>query len=140
MKSNIFKTVSLLLLLLFMAQSCKKDTEPASLMSCSESYILFGHFYGECLGEECIEIFRICENKLFEDSNDQYPSAQGEGYNGNFQELIKLVCKCPFFVYTSAIFRLMATAMASRPLSGSLAQMSTGHLPFGVAHSCLNKK
>lgn len=49
-------------------------------------YIIFGHFYGECIGEQCMEIFRLEVDKLFEDSNDRYPSSTGF-YAGKWKKL-----------------------------------------------------
>lgn len=46
-------------------------------------YIIFGSFYGECLGEGCIEIFRLDETSIAEDDNDIYPDAT-DFYMGNF--------------------------------------------------------
>lgn len=34
----------------------------------------FGHFYGFCGGEACVEIFRLTTDSLFEDTLDNYPS------------------------------------------------------------------
>lgn len=36
-------------------------------------YLVFGHFYGECGGEGCVETFKIEYEQLFEDTLDQYP-------------------------------------------------------------------
>ncbi len=30
-------------------------------------YLIFGHFYGECLGEVCVKTFKLEENHLLED-------------------------------------------------------------------------
>jgi hypothetical protein len=35
-------------------------------------YLMFGHFYGLCTGEECVETFKLTNTKLFEDMNDNY--------------------------------------------------------------------
>lgn len=35
-------------------------------------YLIFGHFYGMCGGEECVEVFKLTENELYEDSSDDY--------------------------------------------------------------------
>lgn len=50
--------------------------------SCSESensvqankmdYLIFGHFHGECLGEGCVETFKLTGDKLYEDTLDIY--------------------------------------------------------------------
>ncbi len=49
-------------------------------------YIVFGHFYGECIGEQCVEIFKLTETDLSEDITDHYPNISGP-YIGNFQVL-----------------------------------------------------
>lgn len=46
------------------------------------SYLIFGHFYGECMGEGCVETFKLTDTQLFEDTNDNY-----FGENLNFIEL-----------------------------------------------------
>lgn len=60
------------------------------LISCSDrdpeidlSYIVFGSFHGECVGEQCVEIFKIKNRSLMEDSLDIYPSSQLL-YSGSF--------------------------------------------------------
>jgi hypothetical protein len=66
-----------------------------SISSCSQdevtktsddSYLVFGRFYGECLGEQCVEIFKLEHERLFEDTNDIYPG-NDNFYTGNFVEL-----------------------------------------------------
>ena len=52
----------------------------------TEDYLIFGHFYGECGGEGCVEIFKLEEGKLFEDSNDTYPGSS-DYYAANFSQL-----------------------------------------------------
>ena len=48
-------------------------------------YLIFGHFFGFCGGEECIEIFKLESNKLLEDINDNYPWGRDFSfYNGNY--------------------------------------------------------
>ncbi|MDO7170915.1 hypothetical protein [Mariniflexile sp. AS56] len=37
-----------------------------------DDYLIFGHFYGFCSGESCVEIFKLTKDKLYEDSNDNY--------------------------------------------------------------------
>ncbi|MFV0539675.1 MAG: hypothetical protein ACK5MZ_00350 [Aestuariibaculum sp.] len=37
-----------------------------------DDYLIFGHFYGMCIGESCIEIFKLTENALYEDTVDSY--------------------------------------------------------------------
>jgi hypothetical protein len=49
-------------------------------------YMIFGHFYGECAGEGCVEIFKIENGKLYEDSTDVYPNGT-TAYQGQFYAL-----------------------------------------------------
>jgi hypothetical protein len=59
----------LILSILFVITTCKKDEEPAGQVE----YIVFGHFYGMCIGEQCIEIFKLDCCHIYEDTNDIYP-------------------------------------------------------------------
>ena len=36
--------------------------------------MVFGHFYGECVGEGCVEIYRIDKFSLIEETSEQYPA------------------------------------------------------------------
>jgi hypothetical protein len=38
-----------------------------------EEYFIFGHFYGECGGEGCVEMYKLEDGKLYEDDLDHYP-------------------------------------------------------------------
>lgn len=65
-----------LLLGILLISSCKKEKN-----GCND-YIIFGTYYGECGGEQCIELYKLTATELFEDSKDNYP---GTGiYNGTF--------------------------------------------------------
>ena len=46
-----------------------------SLKLKKDDYLIFGWFAGECLGEGCIETFKLTDTQLFEDTKDLYPSA-----------------------------------------------------------------
>ncbi len=48
------------------------DRNPAGFSG--NSYLVFGHFYGECFGELCVEIFKIQNEQLYEDTLDNYPT------------------------------------------------------------------
>ena len=52
-------------------QSCQKD-EP--VVTFDTEYVVFGVFAGFCVGEECVEIFKIENGVLYEDQKDNYPS------------------------------------------------------------------
>jgi len=36
------------------------------------NFLVFGHFYGECGGEDCVETFKLTRTTLYEDTNDNY--------------------------------------------------------------------
>ena len=50
--------------------SCEQNEATPEI---SPDYIVFGHFYGFCVGEQCIEIFKLTDNELYEDTSDAYP-------------------------------------------------------------------
>jgi len=66
-----------ILALVFSACSKEENISPR------KDYTIFGHFYGECFGEECIEIFKIQHESLYEDTNDYYPFADN-CYHGEY--------------------------------------------------------
>ncbi len=49
--------------------------------------LVFGHFYGECIGESCVETYKLTSEVLFEDSEDLYPSTNNAPITGNFTPL-----------------------------------------------------
>ena len=79
MNRIIFYTICMIGLLF---SSCKKDPIAQS----NSDYIIFGHFYGECSGERCIEIFKLEKDKIFEDKNDFYPNFKSF-YTGDFFQI-----------------------------------------------------
>ncbi len=50
-------------------------------------YLVFGHFYGECFGETCIEIFKIENNILYEDTLDNYPVFNNTPHKASYVQL-----------------------------------------------------
>jgi hypothetical protein len=48
--------------------------------------LIFGHFYGFCIGEQCIEIYKLTEENLYEDTLDTYPRWD-EFYEGDYVKL-----------------------------------------------------
>ena len=65
-KNPVEITVFLLCLGLF--SSCSKE----KLDLGEVDYLIFGHYYGMCQGEGCVETFKITRDQLFEDTNDPY--------------------------------------------------------------------
>jgi len=61
--------------------SCGND-DGIELGELGEDYLVFGHFYGECGGEGCVETYALTNDKLYEDTNDKY-----RGIDFNFIEL-----------------------------------------------------
>lgn len=49
--------------------SCKSDDD---VTLADEDYLIFGHFYGFCFGEGCVETFKLTGTALFEDTKDDY--------------------------------------------------------------------
>ena len=63
---------------------CKDDDD----LNPDTDYLIFRHFYGECVGEGCIEIFKLNGHDLFEDKNDRYPNFD-DFYKGSYKRLPK---------------------------------------------------
>ena len=63
------KKYGLLFLTSFTLLGCSSEDNTALN---NEDYLIFGHFYGFCIGENCIEIFKLTNDTLYEDSNDNY--------------------------------------------------------------------
>ncbi len=77
-------TILLLVLCILTLNSCirRKHVEAPA----DSNYLIFGHFYGFCAGEACVEIFRLDDNTLSEDVNDTYPG-RTNFYTGNYVAL-----------------------------------------------------
>jgi hypothetical protein len=80
MKRSISVFIGLFFLVVF---SCKKGNNVEPIILSESDYLMFGHFYGECGGANCIRIFRLESNQLLEDTRDIYPSSNNF-YDGNF--------------------------------------------------------
>jgi len=70
---------------LLLMTSCKKEIiDEGGIEINSTTYaddvFIFGHYYGECGGEQCVEIFKIEDGKLYEDTNDAYPNGTDENF------------------------------------------------------------
>ncbi|WP_027076270.1 hypothetical protein [Maribacter antarcticus] len=61
--------------------SCDNNDHDSIVIN-EENFLIFGHFFGECGGERCVETFKLTDEKLFEDINDDY-----FGENLEFEEL-----------------------------------------------------
>lgn len=80
-----YKISPLLVILIILNLSCQVE-ETDSLEKKESGYIIFGHFYGECLGESCVEIFKLEANRLLEDTKDGYPLSS-TFYEGEYRIL-----------------------------------------------------
>ena len=61
-----------------------------SLGLADNEYLIFGHYFGECVGEGCVEIFKLEREALSEDTRDKYPDS-GNFYSGNYIRLDQAV-------------------------------------------------
>lgn len=62
------KIIYVFLLALFIFSCSTDDGKPTE----NFDYLIFGHFYGFCAGETCIETFKLDSEKLYEDLEDNY--------------------------------------------------------------------
>lgn len=87
MKKKWIYTFVLVLLI-----SCNSDEN--AIMLEGSTFLVFGHFYGECLGEACVETFKLTETQLFEDTLDEYSGANQQFEvlpNGLFAQVQDLI-------------------------------------------------
>lgn len=81
------------LVALFVAFCSKED----DITIDENDYLIFGHFYGECRGEECVEIFKIKGDVLYEDTTDSYVATEFE-FVPLSQEKFELVDNIPAII------------------------------------------
>lgn len=63
------KKMILILAVVGILISCNKDD---NITITNQNFLVFGHFYGECDGESCVETFKLTDKKLLEDTVDDY--------------------------------------------------------------------
>lgn len=66
---------------------CDDGSNEVEMVRSDDGYLVFGSFAGYCQGEACIEIFKIENGRLYEDSRDGYPSSNNLPYAGDFELL-----------------------------------------------------
>lgn len=71
-----------LLLVFGLFAGCSSDDDPIAFSN--EDYLIFGHFYGMCVGERCVETYKLTSTELYADQLDDY-----SGQSFEFQELSK---------------------------------------------------
>ena len=84
MKSQMWSWCLLLLLGLTTANSCDKDLKIDHLGD--EGYFVFGNFYGFCVGDDCIRIFKLNKGQLYQDTTKVYPN-RGSIFNGTYDKI-----------------------------------------------------
>lgn len=62
------KKVLFLVVVTFLCSACSSDDDAME----TGDYLIFGHYYGMCASEDCVEIFKLTDTKLYEDTNDNY--------------------------------------------------------------------
>ena len=74
------KKLLLILAAVVLLIACTKSDNNMTINE--QNFLVFGHFYGFCGGESCVETFKLTDEKLFEDTIDDYM-----GQNLEFEEL-----------------------------------------------------
>ena len=52
--------------------SCNNDDSDDSIRLNENNFLVFGHFYGMCAGEDCVKTYKLTDTKLFEDTVNDY--------------------------------------------------------------------
>jgi hypothetical protein len=63
-----------------MSYGCKEKSNATS-----SDFLVFGQFYGECVGENCVQIFKVTQESLYKSDLKQYPK-RTEFYNTTYSE------------------------------------------------------
>jgi len=73
--------------------SCDKTDDPVdpTAENGTGDTLIFGHYFGECLGESCVEIFRLTATDLAEDRKDTYAGAGDFDFETLSQDKFELV-------------------------------------------------
>jgi hypothetical protein len=73
------KKIIVLLWLSLSTIACQNDQDingdPADIVLSESTFLIFGHFYGECQGEGCVETFKLTGENLYEDTIDDYSAS-----------------------------------------------------------------
>jgi len=63
----------------FLNSCCEKaDIDPEG-----SGYLVFGQFYGFCIGDDCVQIFKLEHDNLLEDTKKEYPG-RSDFYEGSY--------------------------------------------------------
>ncbi len=60
------------------------EAKKVATVNQAQDTLVFGHFYGQCRGETCVETFKLANGKVYEDTKDDYTHQ-----SFNFQPLSK---------------------------------------------------
>lgn len=73
MKIRILKLSKILLvgLVMMITLSCNKEEIDLTKLSGTDN-LVFGTFYGECIGETCVRTYKLTSTKLYVDSKKEY--------------------------------------------------------------------
>jgi len=69
-------------IILLFSNSCSDDKD----FKKTSEYLVFGHFYGECIGEGCVTMYKLEDDKLFQDTKKEYPRYD-VFYEGSYIEM-----------------------------------------------------
>ena len=90
MDMNIKILLPVALFTCLLNSGCDNNLEDCAESS-SEPILVFGHFYGECFGERCVETFKLSDTKLFEDKIDNYGGGVAFDFEERSEDLFDLV-------------------------------------------------
>lgn len=79
---NIKHFLFLCLPALLLSSGCEKDVPP----SVQPEELVFGYFFGHCLGDDCVNIYQLSNHSLFKDQKKKYPE-RNKLYVGTFSPM-----------------------------------------------------
>lgn len=79
------RLLGLIFFVVLVGVGCEKSGTECCVYPEQFSEFIFGTYYGECIGDDCVQTFKIVDGRIYEDSKDQY--LKTAPYEGEWTEL-----------------------------------------------------
>lgn len=71
-KTSIVKFIFIISMAFILITSCDKE----GIKLKEDDYLIFGHFYGMCYGDQCVQTYKLTNNNLYKDFRDRYKDTE----------------------------------------------------------------
>lgn len=74
----------------------EEETKARTSVNTEPKIVVFGRYYGRCIGNNCVEIYRFDGSNIYEDINEKRPG-HDDFFEGNFKHLVELDVRLNLF-------------------------------------------